>query len=74
MGKKAKKVDYKHCPFCHIHLGLDEKECYACGKTVGEYSPKTGRTKMPIQWRLYIECLITWLAFGFYVWWAFFRD
>ncbi|MCD6184605.1 MAG: hypothetical protein J7K84_02255 [Deltaproteobacteria bacterium] len=61
----------KKCPDCLTILPLDAKKCTACGKKVGEID-KTGFAKRPINWMSYVISFLAWVAFCFYIWWAFF--
>jgi hypothetical protein len=33
-----------------------------------------GIARKPFNWLAYLVCFLSWLAFGLYVWWAFFRQ
>ena len=61
----------KKCPYCYTHLPLDVKICFSCKKKVGKVE-KHGMAKKPVDWISYIVCLIAWLGFFLYMWWAFF--
>jgi ribosomal protein L40E len=62
----------KRCPECSAELQLDARHCHECGIRVLRVD-KLGRAKRPIDWVGYILCFISWLAFGLYTWWAFFK-
>ncbi len=61
----------KKCPYCYTHLSLDAKICFSCKRKVGKVE-KHGMAKIPVDWISYIVCLIAWLGFFLYIWWAFF--
>ena len=73
--EKEKRLffDSKRCPGCSIDLPLDCVKCPGCGAKVGKVD-RFGRAKEPIDWVAYTLCVATWLLFGFFLWWGFFRD
>jgi hypothetical protein len=48
-------------------------KCPGCGIKVGKVD-RFGRAKEPIDWAAYAICVVSWLMFGFFLWWGFFRD
>ncbi len=61
----------KKCPECLTQLTLDAEECFSCKKKVGEVN-KHGVAKRPINWSSNIVCILSWILFVIYLWWAFF--
>ncbi len=74
MPKDPNKLQNKNCPYCHASLGFDDTQCYSCGRKVGKYNPRTGRTEKPTDWWSYVICILSWMFLIFYIWWAFLRD
>ena len=72
--KKKKRLTFedKRCPECFARLPLETDFCSACCQKVGDVN-KYGLAKKPINWRGYSICLVSMLAFGIYIWWAFFK-
>jgi ribosomal protein L40E len=62
----------KRCPDCSAELPLDAESCHECGSRVLKVD-RVGRAGKPIDWYAYIVCFLSWLAFGLYTWWAFFK-
>jgi predicted amidophosphoribosyltransferase len=77
MGKFSnEKFDHesfstKKCPYCQTHLPVDAEQCSACGKNVGEVE-KHGTARKPTDWISYVVCIVAWIVFIVYIWWAFF--
>lgn len=67
-----KAFQFKRCPFCSIELPLNARVCSGCKKKVRNVD-RLGRAKEPIDWKAYIVCIFSWIAFVFFVWWGFFR-
>lgn len=65
--------DTKRCPNCSVDLPLNSLKCPGCGLKVGKVD-RFGRAKEPIDWKAYAICVVSWILFGFFVWWGFFRD
>ena len=63
----------KKCPECHAHLHVEVKKCYFCGNKVRRAN-KWGIAKRPINWLSYLNCLMAWAVFFFFLWWSFFPD
>ncbi len=62
----------KKCPYCNIYLEINAKRCYSCKRRVGRAN-RVGIARKPLDWLAYLICILSWAAFGFYVWWAFLR-
>ncbi|MDP2643305.1 MAG: hypothetical protein Q8P24_00030 [Desulfobacterales bacterium] len=62
----------KKCPWCNARIHIDVKTCSFCKKKVGK-TVAGGIAQKPIDWRSYLICLIVWVVFILYIWWAFFR-
>jgi len=74
-GKSShKSIDshYKRCPECFTKLPLNATKCFACNQKVHEVG-KHGLAQKPVNWIGYITAIGLWVAFGMYVWWAFFK-
>jgi len=63
----------KRCPYCRVNLASHEEKCFSCGHRVGALDPKTGYARVPSRWKNTIVCILAWVAFGVYMWWAFFK-
>ena len=61
----------KKCPYCQTHLPVDAETCSVCNKKVGEVESH-GTARKPTDWRSYVVCIIAWIVFIVYIWWAFF--
>lgn len=78
MGKKksakspATSFTTKKCPYCHAHLPLDAEECTNCKKSIGIVE-RHGSARKKTDWKAYTVCVIAWLVFFIYIWWAFLR-
>ncbi len=70
--KKSAAFKLKRCPYCSVELPLDSLQCPHCKGKVGKMD-KVGRAKEPTDWKAYIICVLSWLLFGFFIWWGFFR-
>jgi hypothetical protein len=62
----------KKCPECLAHLPLDAKRCHECNIRVGPVD-RHGKAKRTINWIAYLVSAAAWVAFGYFMWWAF-RD
>jgi len=62
----------KRCPECFTELSLDAKICFSCNQKVGKLG-KHGLAKKPFNWLSYVICILSWLGFCLYIWWAFIR-
>ena len=71
--RSPKGIETKKCPECYTYLPGNATQCNVCGIKVGKRG-KTGMATKPINWKGYTVCLFAWLAFGLYVWWAFFKE
>lgn len=71
--KKPSDFDVKRCPFCSVELPLESRQCTGCKMKVGKVD-RHGRAREPVDWKAYALCVVSWLLFGFFVWWGFFRD
>ncbi|MBF0103038.1 MAG: hypothetical protein HQK77_19240 [Desulfobacterales bacterium] len=58
----------KRCPYCFVYLSLDAKVCYSCNHKVRNPN-KYGIAKKPFDWYGFIAAIVTWAAFGYYLWW-----
>ncbi|MBA3031290.1 MAG: hypothetical protein FP816_21085 [Desulfobacteraceae bacterium] len=65
-------ADTKRCPYCSTPIPRNAEQCFACKGKVGEMG-KYGLAKKPFDWKAYLLCLISVVALGVYMWWAFFR-
>jgi ribosomal protein L40E len=70
---RSKDFETKKCPECYAYLPGEAVRCNVCGTRVGKRG-KTGMAIKPINWKAYTICLFAWVAFGLYVWWAFFKE
>ncbi len=70
--KMLKRYETKKCPDCFEVLVLDAKRCTYCNKRVGRVD-RNGYARRPTDWKGYTYCILSWLLFGFYIWWAFIR-
>lgn len=70
--KKNETYSSKKCPECMAHIPADATVCPSCKRRIGKRSD-TGMAKKAINWKSYIMLIISWAAFAFYIWWAFFR-
>jgi len=61
----------KKCPYCQTHLPVDAHVCSVCNKKVGKVE-RYGVARKPTDWISYVVCIIAWIVFFVYVWWAFF--
>ena len=68
---KRASVETKRCPYCSTILPLYAKECFACNEKVGPVG-KYGLARKPFDWKGYLICLLSFVALGLYIWWAFF--
>jgi hypothetical protein len=71
--KKGITFRTKRCPDCSTELPLSAVRCTGCGNQVGPVDAQ-GRAQKPVDWRAYAVCVVSWIAFGLYAWWAFFKD
>jgi hypothetical protein len=60
----------KKCYECSSYLAVDATVCHACKRRVGPRG-KDGIAKKPFSWSSYSLMLLTWIAFGLYLYWAF---
>lgn len=67
------RYEVKRCPYCRVHLASNEETCFSCGHRVGPLDPQTGYARIPSRWKNAIVSILTWAAFGAYMWWAFFK-
>ena len=65
--------ELKRCPYCSVELPLGCQECPSCKQKVGKVD-RLGRAKEPIDWKAYALCAISWILFGFFVWWGFLKN
>jgi len=72
-GDTSPEYPSKKCPYCHVYLKLEDKRCFSCNRRVGRPN-RVGIARKPFNWLAYLICFLSWLAFGLYVWWAFFRQ
>jgi hypothetical protein len=72
-GKTNTTFRTKRCADCSTELPLTAVRCTGCGRRVGPVDQQ-GRAKKPIDWTAYGICLLAWVAFGLFVWWAFLKD
>ena len=70
--KTSKKYGTKKCPDCFEVLMLEAKKCTYCNKRVGRVD-RNGYARRPPDLKKYIYCILSWLFFAFYIWWAFIR-
>jgi predicted amidophosphoribosyltransferase len=70
--KQNPGLKHKRCPDCFARLPLSAGVCPQCGQKVGRVN-KYGLARKPFNWRGYTLCLLSVSAFGFYIWWAFFK-
>lgn len=70
---KKKAFDLKRCPYCSVEIPLDLRLCPNCKRKVGRVD-RLGRAREPVDWKAYTICVVSWLLFGFFVWWGFFRQ
>ena len=68
---KARSVDTKRCPYCSTPIPMHVNRCFACGEKVGDMG-KYGLAKKAFDWKGYLACLISFISFALFVWWAFF--
>jgi hypothetical protein len=54
----------------YIPAGADI--CPMCKRRVGKKT-ESGMARKAVDWKSYIMLIISWAAFAFYMWWAFFR-
>jgi len=71
-GDKPPQHPSKKCPYCHVYLKPEDKRCFSCHRRVGSVN-RLGIARKPFNWVAYLVCILSWTAFGLYVWWAFFR-
>jgi len=64
-------VTSKKCPECFGYIPAEAVRCPACGVKVGKAGAH-GMAKKPINWKAYLVCLLSWIVFVLYMWWAFF--
>jgi hypothetical protein len=62
----------KKCPSCYSYIALDAQICPSCKAKVGMVD-KHGMASKRVNWGSYIAAILSWIAFGGYVWFAFFR-
>ena len=65
--------DTKRCHNCSVDLPLECVKCPGCGAKVGKVD-RFGRAKEPMDWAAYAMCAVSWLLFGFFLWWGFFKE
>lgn len=63
----------KRCPYCSVDIPIDARICNNCKGKVGKLG-RYGRAKEPIDWKSYTMCVVSWIAFGFFIWWSFFKE
>jgi hypothetical protein len=68
---QAQHYSIKKCPFCYTHLAAAAERCSACGRKVGP-AERTGWAKKPTDWRAYLVAIVFVVAFGWFIWYAFF--
>lgn len=61
----------KRCPECFEYVPLHARECPACKTRLGEVQHH-GIARRPTDWAAYLTAFLAAVAFGVYVWWAFF--
>lgn len=62
----------KKCPYCYTMLKLEADRCDRCKNRVGVLN-RAGFAQKLINWKAYTISVLAWAAFGFYIWWAFFK-
>ena len=62
----------KKCPECFAYMPLRATVCPACKIKVGGVH-KHGKARRAVDWKAYTAAFLSALAFGLYIWWAFFR-
>ncbi len=61
----------KKCPWCLAYIPMASKRCPQCQGKVGDVD-KTGMAKKPTDWTAYGVAIVAIVAFGVFIWWAFF--
>lgn len=61
----------KKCPSCYTHVSLDAKICPSCKSKVGMVD-KHGMATKRVDWGSYVICILAWITFAVYVYFAFF--
>ena len=61
----------KKCPSCYTYVPLDAKICPSCKAKVGMVD-RHGMASKRVEWGKYLICILSWITFGVYVWFAFF--
>ncbi len=54
------------------YLAANAKKCFSCGAKVKDAN-KVGIAKRPFNWMSYLLSLLSLIALGLYIWWAFFK-
>jgi len=62
----------KKCPQCYTYIPLKAEICPSCKTRVGKVD-RHGMATKRIEWTSYLICFLAWLAFGLYVFFAFFK-
>jgi hypothetical protein len=68
----AESHQTKKCPSCYTYISLDAEVCPSCKSKVGGVD-KHGLATKRVDWGSYLICILAWITFGVYAWFAFFR-
>ncbi|NOY67958.1 MAG: hypothetical protein GXP53_00475 [Deltaproteobacteria bacterium] len=70
--KKGPKPVYqaKRCPECNENMPLKAVRCPSCKVRVGGVD-RYGKARKGIGWFSYLFCILSWVAFIYYIKWAF---
>ena len=72
MVNPASSFKTKRCPECGVHIPVEATRCPDCHKRVGPVD-KHGVGRKAVNYRAYVEMVLAFAAFGFFVWWFFLR-
>jgi hypothetical protein len=62
----------KKCPSCYTYVPLDAIVCPSCKAKIGRVD-KHGMATKRVEWGSYVICILAWITFGVYAWFAFFK-
>ena len=75
-SKQGKTTEASHvtkkCPSCYTYISLDAEICPSCKAKVGMVD-KHGMASKRVDWGSYVICIVAWIGFCIYAWFAFFK-